>query len=133
VSALRNLLAVVTLALPLPALGQEQDLPPVSSTISSNERFEIVESPLAVRWTFRLDKFCGNISMIVKDSKDENHWETMRSIPQTTCGKVMHSHYQLFSSGLAAKMTFLMDTSSGLTWQLAHDPKTDENFWSLID
>lgn len=40
-------------------------------------RFEILQSPLAARWTFRLDRYTGKVWQLVKTKDDDNTWEEM--------------------------------------------------------
>jgi hypothetical protein len=127
------LAGMMALAITTQSYAQEtQDIGPVSSGISSADRYEMVFSPLAAKWMFRLDRFCGGVDMLVHDKDDNQLWERMKVEPVTHCGSSPHAHFQIICSGLAAKWTLLMDTSTGTTWQLLHDPKTDEDFWGLI-
>jgi len=41
-------------------------------------------------------------------------------------------NYQVFTSGITLRDTFLIDLNTGATWQLMHDPERDEDFWSVI-
>lgn len=88
----------------------------------TNARFEIVQSQLAAKFTFRLDKFTGHVAMLVKTSEDENisedTWEDMHVYGLPPNVKSSRPHFQIFTSGLAACHTFLIDTDSGQTWLL---------------
>jgi hypothetical protein len=100
------------------ASAQLQTQPHATTTTSDNARYEIVQSQLAARWTFRLDRKCGGVSQLVRTAEDENAWESMSVIGLDECKSDRVAHFQIFSSGLAAKHTFLMDTSTGKTWTL---------------
>ena len=90
----------------------------VSSAISPNDRYQMVQSELAAKWTFRLDRFCGAVSQLVSTSDGGDAWQPMivRGLP--SCVNDGRSHYQVFTSGLAAKHTMLMNTATGRTWVL---------------
>jgi hypothetical protein len=88
------------------------------SAAPAGARFEIVQSELAARWTFRLDRFCGAVAQLTKTSDGSASWSPMEveALPQSSTAT--RARYQLFCSGIAAKFTFLIDTDSGKTWQL---------------
>ena len=113
-----------------PATGGENQS---SLTTSGNSasRYEIIQSELAARNTFRVDKFCGAVAELVVDEAGINHWQNMPIETQPACQNDGHPHYQLFTSGLAARFTFLMNTSTGRTWQLVVDDKQNRS-WELL-
>jgi len=41
-----------------------------STTIGQQARYEIVQSTLAARWTFRVDRVCGNIVQLAATSSE---------------------------------------------------------------
>ena len=95
------------------------------STTPPNGRFEIVQSELAAKWTFRLDRVTGHVAQLVRTATDEAAWEEMevvRLIPVQT--GATRPRFQIFASGLAAKHTFLIDTDTGVTWRLTHTTGT---------
>ena len=116
--------------------ASSQEVSPHQHTVPpGNARFEIVQSQLAARWTFRLDRFTGQVSQLVKTLGDSNTWEPMEviglplSIPLT-------ERFQIFTSGLAARHTYLLDTKSGRTWvivsgtrQRADGSQYNVNLW----
>ena len=79
-------------------------------------RFEIVQSELAAKWTFRLDRFTGHVAQLVKTEDDDNTWEEMTVLNLPPVTAPLHPRFQLFMSGLAARYTFLIDTETGKTW-----------------
>lgn len=91
----------------------------VSTSLSTPGRHQIVQSTLAARWTFRLDTFAGRVFQFVKSKDGENLWEEVPVIPKPLPGT--SGRYQIVSSGIAAKFTFLLDTASGRTWELASE------------
>jgi hypothetical protein len=98
--------------------AQEMPSPPHSSTSAPpSARYEIVQSELAARWTFLLDKYAGTVQQLVKDSSDNVSWEKM-VIVDPAQPATDHVRYQIFTSGLAARHTFLLNVDSGKTWQI---------------
>ena len=99
------------------------------TTKPTGGRYEIVQSELAAKWTFRLDRFTGKVSMLVKDDKDNLSWQEMDITKLPTITKPNTPRFLIFTSGLAARNTFLMDCITGNTWELAHDLKDSDDFW----
>ena len=48
-----------------------------STTLGSQSRFEIVQSTLAAKWTFRVDKSCGYVTQMVVTKDDGLAWQPM--------------------------------------------------------
>lgn len=88
------------------------------STTPPNARFEIVQSELAARWTFRLDRFTGHVAQLVRTKDDDNAWEEMEVTGLTAQQSETRPRFQIFTSGLAAKHTYLIDGDTGRTWVL---------------
>jgi hypothetical protein len=88
------------------------------TTPPSNARFEIVQSELAAKWTFRLDRFTGHVAQLVSTKDNNNSWEDMEVTGLEPIRSPMQARFQLFTSGLAAKHTFMIDTDTGKTWVL---------------
>jgi hypothetical protein len=108
--------------------GAQADQAPERTSIAPSARFEIVQSELAARWTFRLDKFCGRVSQLVSTSDDELTWEDMPVAQRPVCATT--ARFQIFTSGLAARHTFMVDTQTGKTWQL--ETSGDVTGWFLL-
>ena len=123
-------------ALPIPVRAQEMPVPPhSSSTISPSARYEIVQSHLAAKWTFRLDRVCGFVSQLVGTRDGGTAWEAMPIEKHPNCVGDSASHYQLFSSSLAARHTFLMNTDTGTSWVLTtrvNRDKSESALWQLF-
>lgn len=79
-------------------------------------RFEVMQSPLAAKWTFRLDRFTGRVWLLVKNKDDDNMWEEMTVLDLPKAQGPPRPRFQLFTSGLAARHTFMLDTDSGKSW-----------------
>jgi len=109
------LLMVGTLSTPLLAQQMPSDVHQ-QTTPPSNARFEVLESELAAKWTFRLDRFTGHVAQLVKTKDDDNAWEDMQVVGLPTLSAPNRARFQLFTSGLAARFTFLIDTDTGQSW-----------------
>jgi len=98
--------------------AQADDFPSPHQLTSppSTARFEIVQSQLAAKLTFRLDRYSGHIWQLVKTSDDDNSWEEMPVLGLPKGQTTSRPHFQIFTSGLAARHTFLIDNDTGKTW-----------------
>lgn len=129
------LLALAFLAFAPVARGQELDAhAPAQTSAPAESRFEIVQSNIAVMWTFKLDKYSGAVYQLVTNKNGDFTWELMdrdSNAANTIIvpGKV---NYQIFTSGLAAKFTILMNVNSGASWLLTEDTKTKTSFWAVM-
>jgi len=84
----------------------------------------LVQSLIAAKGTFKIDKFTGNVYQLVKTSTGTISWDLI--IKEKVKGEVIKQgkvNYQFFTSGLAMKFTFLLNVNSGQTWQLVEDKK----------
>jgi hypothetical protein len=88
------------------------------TTTPQSARFEVVQSTLAAKATFRLDRYTGRLWELVKTSDDENAWQETRvhKLPQVQSPN--RPRFQVFTSGLALRHTFLIDSDTGKTWVL---------------
>jgi len=89
-----------------------------SSSVSSQSRYEVIQSTLAAIWTFRLDRVCGQISQLVSTKNEGTAWQSMKIDGIPKCNFDGKNRYQLFTSGLAARHTFLINTETGKSWVL---------------
>ena len=87
-----------------------------STTQPADGRFEIVQSPLAARWTFRLDRYTGHVDQLARIEHDEVTWQEMPVRDLPSISNPTKPRFILFTSALAARHTFLMDTETGQTW-----------------
>ena len=95
---------------PSPAHQQTSSIP--------GARFEIIQSSLAAKWTFRLDRYTGRVWQLVTTKDEDNAWEEMLVFDIPKLQAATRPRFQLFSSGLASRHTFLLDSNSGKTWTL---------------
>jgi hypothetical protein len=94
------------------------------TTFPSEGRYEIVQSEIAAKYTFRLDRFTGKVSQLVEDSEHNVSWEEMTVMKLPKISNPKTPRFLIFISGLAARHTFLMDSFTGNTWVLANDTAT---------
>ncbi len=89
------------------------------SSVPSNSRFELVQSTLAAKLTLRVDKFTGRVDQLVEVSAGGKTWQPIprgKHVSDTTNPNVVN--YQVFTSGMAVKFTFMINVHTGATWQL---------------
>jgi hypothetical protein len=79
-------------------------------------RFEILQSQLVARLTFRLDRFTGHVAQLVKTKEDDNAWDEMQVVGLPSIPNPARARFQLFTSGIAARHTFLIDADTGKSW-----------------
>ncbi len=117
----------------LPTVAQDARAPQQTAA-PAESRFEIVQSELAVKFTARLDKYTGITYQLVEKANGDLTWKLIKreEHPGDTSkipGKVS---YQIFTSGLTLKSTFLINVNTGATWQLVSDAKDEELSWRPI-
>lgn len=98
---------------------QAEEPPPPShqhTSPSATARFEVIQSALAAKWTFRLDRYSGRIWQLVRTKDDQNAWQEMFVVDLPKIQSPTRPRFQLFTSGLAARFTFLLDGDTGRTW-----------------
>lgn len=101
------------------AEGQDDPTPVhVLSPAANNARYAIVQSTVVVRDTFRLDRYTGRIHRIVKEEDGTLVWEEMVVHERPKLQTASTPRFQLFLSGTSVRHTYLLDTSTGDTWQV---------------
>jgi hypothetical protein len=112
----------------VPAVGQNYPSPsPQQTSTNLGARYEVIQSPLAAKWTFRLDRFSGRVWQLVKTKDDDSAWEEMPVYELAKIASPSRPKFQLFTSGLAARHTFLVDSDSGKTWSLVTGKHTNKD------
>lgn len=131
------ILSALIVLMPLGVAAQDEQSPPHSQTSApATSRFEIVQSHLAAKWTFLLDKYSGAVYQLVTTKDDGLAWENIpvKGLPKpTTPSRV---RYQLFTSGIAARHTFLINIETSKTWYIVNtkDEKGNEILaWEPFD
>lgn len=124
---MRSLLVAAALLFVRLCLAEQAAPPHQSTTLPQGARFEIVQSSIAARWTFRLDRYSGRIWQLVKTQDDENAWEETAVAAFIPIVNGSRARFQVFSSGLAARHTFLIDSDTGRTWVLSASKRKTAN------
>jgi hypothetical protein len=105
-----------------------------------NSRFEIMQSPLTTKWTFRLDRYAGRVWQLAKTKDGGNTWEEMTVVDRTRLPTARKPRFRLFTSGLGARHTFLIDADTGKTWVVVSEARKNRdgseyevNLWEPFD
>jgi hypothetical protein len=123
-------LALVTLAMLIfgdTLLAQEIPEPHDRTSLPANARFEVVESQITARLMFRLDRFTGHVAQLAYrkpgDTDSPVVWQDMPVDGLKPVDNPTRPRFQIFTSGITARDTFLVDTDNGATWRLTtvHD------------
>lgn len=134
---MKNILFVLFVIISQNTYSQSKEISIHSSSVISNQaRYEIVQSTIAARFTFRVDKVCGNISQLVATKNDDLIWEPMTVIKLPNCTNDGKNRYQLFLSGLAARHSYLLNTENGRTWQVrsfTNKSGNEDSAWFPLD
>lgn len=91
------------------------------ATTATNGRFEIIQSEVLRSNTFRLDKYTGDVClMVIKDTWYE--WEhVLRQGKSKDTTPESQVNYQLWFGGAQARDAFLINVNTGETWILVKD------------
>jgi hypothetical protein len=100
----------------------------------ADSRFEIVQSTLVARSTYRLDKLTGRVDQIVMRADSTLTWQVIPRLEHSVKDPQLPGrvNYQLFLSGIANRHTYLLNTNSGATWQLVLT-RDNDLVWSPIE
>lgn len=104
-----------------------------STSFPNDSRYELIQSELAAKLTFKVDKYSGDVYQLVLASDQSLTWQLIiREKSRNDKQNANRVNYQLFTSGLAVKYTFLLNLNSGATWQLSEDSEQGIIFFALI-
>jgi len=108
----------------------------VPTAIYTGPRYEIIQSTLAAKGTFRLDTYTGDVCQLQADENKSEVWHKLRRIPTLLQGvdSTMDGrpNYHLFLSTIAMRFTYLINVNTGATWQLVEDQQTKEDCFSPL-
>jgi len=112
----------------------ESDKNQETSFKTTSPRYQIVQSSLAARGTYKIDTYEGKVYQLVLDGNNNETWQLLKRIGNNSNDNQINGqqNYQIFLSTLAMKFTYLINVNTGATWQLVQDPNTEENFFSAI-
>ena len=107
---------------------------PTVTLVSSLPRFQIIQSTIAARGTYKLDTYKGEVFQMVMGSDNNETWQLLRKYGHENADAQVlgHKNYELFTSTIAMKFTYLINVNTGSTWQLVQDPNSDEIYFSAI-
>lgn len=105
-----------------------------------DSRFEIIQSQSNIRTTLKLDKFTGAVYELVKNkdlvrAKDEEYaWALTRRMPhqQDKTDSLDQVNYQIVTSSVGVRYTFLVNINTGASWKLSADPDKEQSYWYPI-
>jgi hypothetical protein len=101
---------------------------------SNSPRYQIVQSSIAARGTYKIDSYYGDVYQLVVDNNNNESWELLRRIGNSNIDIKMtgQRNYEIFLSSIAMRFTYLINLNTGATWQLVQDSDTEENYFSPI-
>jgi hypothetical protein len=107
--------------------------PHEKTSLPAAARYEIIQSAVAAKITLRLDRWSGEVDQMVSRADSSIGWQGVpRELnPVRDQQIVAEANYQIFSSGIAIRYTFLINSNTGATWQLTEDPSRGL-FWLPI-
>ncbi len=126
----RRIFGATLMCLCMPLMAADIDVNVRSHQLTSTPagaRYEVLQSTLAAKWTFRLDRFTGRVWQLVKTADDDNTWEEMQVYERPGTQNPTRARFQLFTSGLAARHTFLIDGDTGKTWVVVVGKRKDKD------
>lgn len=119
----------LTLLLVMSASSIAQERSSVS-TSQTGGRYEIIQSPIARRYTLKLDKYSGNVWQYVNGLDDKPTWQSIPRVlnmfgtlmPYSITDKDLPKEikYQIFMSGTMLRDLFLLNIETGQTWVLTN-------------
>jgi hypothetical protein len=124
-------------------LGASASSPAIASQktdVPADARFEIIQTNSNIRATLRLDKYTGTVYELVKNkdlvkAKDEEYvWSVTRRLqhPLDKTDSNATVNYQITTSAVGVRYTFLININTGATWKLAADPDKEQSYWYPI-
>lgn len=115
-----------------PLSAQEQNALSVASPIPDSARFLLIQSPILAKLTFRVDRFTGDTWQLVITPEGNFTWQQIKRISLPDDEKIFgRVNYQIFLSGMLAKITVLMNTNTGASWHITED-SAGGIFWNPL-
>jgi hypothetical protein len=128
-------LLVIASAIAVPRLRAQGTLIQKSQQTAPPQeaRYEIIQSSFIAKMTLRLDRYNGGVDQLVSRVDSTIGWQQIprRTHPYLDTRIVGRPNYQIFTSGIAARYTFLINVTTGATWELVEDPGSGW-FWTPI-
>lgn len=98
--------------------GQGLPTPSCATSAPAGAKYEVIQSPLTARWTYLLDRTTGQVWQLTSNGRSLA-WTAMPMQPAPVRGT--RPRFQIFTSGLSAKDTYMLDTDTGFTWVAVKD------------
>lgn len=106
----------------------------------ASARFEIIQTNSNIRTTLKLDKFTGTVYELIKNkdlvrAKDEEYaWAIIKRLshPLDKTESANEVNYQITTSPVGVRYTFLININTGASWKLAPDPDREQSYWYPI-
>ena len=98
--------------------GQDLPTPSRSTLAPAGAKYEVIQSPLTARWTYLLDRTSGQVWQLTNNGRSLA-WTAMPVDPAPVRGT--RPRFQIFTSGITARSTFMLDTDTGFTWIVVRD------------
>jgi hypothetical protein len=93
-------------------------------TTQTGGRYEIVQSEISRRLTFKVDKYKGSVYQLVRTINEKSQWQEILKEPAMLDTVIPGQiNYQLFFGGIAASDSFLLNINTGTTWKLVEGSK----------
>ena len=103
------------------------------TTTPDGARYEILQSEITAKDTYKLDRYTGRIwAMYVDRTEKYNFWAELdvNGLPYITNPQT--PRFILYSSGITVRYTFLIDSLTGQTWMAYKDSKSGIVFFSKV-
>ncbi|GBE29028.1 hypothetical protein BMS3Bbin04_00035 [bacterium BMS3Bbin04] len=126
------LFVLLTLSVSTLSLAQVSTYSYVSTVIGDGSRYEIIQSPLLRKLTFKLDKRNGFVYQLTLKNDGSTGWATMNVIARDKTLIAGDQSFQIYCSGTMARDTFMLNIHDGTTWNLVEDTDTSDLFWSIV-
>ena len=106
------------------AVAQEQPTPAQRTSSVAEARFEVVQSPLAPSFTFRVDRYTGRVWQLTNVRGGFWEWEETPVPEPISVPSPSRPRFQLHVSGISYSHTLLIDTETGKSWQFTKEGPT---------
>lgn len=125
----RNLLCLMMMLFFINILGFSQNDTYSSLQTTMDGRYEIIQSPIARKLTFKIDKVEGNVWQLVQTSSGGVAWQTIHVALIIADDKEANSNnYRFFFSGIALKDCFIYNVKTGRCWVLVESSNKELSF-----
>ena len=123
-----KIVGVLVLLAVAPGFGQV--VPAAVQTVAPvGARFEVIQSVLAARETFKLDKYSGVVYLLMSDHDGMPFWSHTTWSAKPDVGAGNWPRFQIFLGGQRVSDAFLLDLSTGKTWVWAIVGGENESAW----